>query len=244
MRRRWMIGGLVAALALVSAAAGAWAATSARQQIEVEYRQIQIMVDGQPVVVDAEPFIHLQAGRTFIPARPLAEALGAKVEWDGERNIVQVYTKGYVTSRVEGNNRVWSMPGAGFELRSPLGWIRQEAAGSALLHLALPGTDGLNGLVSVTQLPENLDPLATQFDQVVQGMGSIYTDLQLSTPKEGPGRITASGTAKLVGEPVRLTVRMIEGTGGHWLLMGIYPQAGAETMGPAIQGILDSFLLK
>ncbi|MFZ5828130.1 MAG: stalk domain-containing protein [Bacillota bacterium] len=243
MRRRWITGALAIALALsAGAGAGAWAATSVRQQIEVEYRQIQIKVDGEAVTVDAEPFLYLEKGRVFIPARPLAEALGARVEWEDQTSTVQVYTKRHVISRVEGERRVWSMPGAGFEVRAPLGWLRQEGDGSALLHLALPDPNGLNGLVGITRLPEETAPLATQFDQVIEGMRFVYTDLKLTEQSDAGGRITARGTAMLAGRPVGLSFRMIESQGGNWLLFGLYPEASRSTLEPAIDGIFSSFV--
>lgn len=243
MRRRWIRAALVAGLALASAGAGAWAAaTSVRQQIEVEYRQIQIQVDGEPVTVDAEPFLY--NGRVFIPARPLAEALGAKTAWDETSSTVQVYTKYYATSRVAGDQRIWSMPGAGFEIRSPLGWVRQESDPSALLHLALPDPTGLNSLVGVTRLPENPAALSAQFDQAIAGMQAVYTDLEVANRSESTGRVSATATAKLAGQPVGLAFRMIASPGGHWLLFALYPQATQTSLEPAVQAIFDSFVLK
>lgn len=241
MRPRWIMGALVTALAVLSAGAGAWASTSVRQQIEVEYRQIQIKVDGETVTVDAEPFL-TGKGRVFIPARPLAEALGAKVEWEDASGTVQVYTKRHVASRVEGDRRLWSMPGAGFEIRAPLGWVRQEGDDSALLHLAVPDPSGLNGLVGITRLPEDPATLAAQFDQVLTGMRFLYTDLKLTEQIDLVGQVTATGTASLSGHSVGLSFRMIEAQGGNWLLFGLYPQANRSTLEPAIQGIFGSFV--
>lgn len=241
MRRRWITGALVLALALLSAGAGAWAASN-RQQIEVEYRQIQIKVDGETVTVDAEPFLYLEKGRVFIPARPLAEALGAKVEWEDQSSTVQVYTMRHVTTRVDGERRVWTMPGAGFEIRAPLGWVRQEGDGSALLHLALPDASGMNGLVGITRLPEETTALATQFDQVIEGMRFVYTDLKLTEQTDSAGRITARGAAKLAGQSVGLSFRMIEAKGGNWLLFGLYPEASRSAIEPAIEGMFGSFV--
>lgn len=243
MRGRWITGGLAAALALLSAGAGAWAATSVvRQQIEVEYRHIQIKVDGETVTVDAEPFLYLEKNRVFIPARPLAEALGATVGWDEESSTVQVYTKRYAASRQEGDHRIWSMPGAGFELQAPLGWVRQESDSSTLLQLALPDPSGLNGVMAVTQLPEDPAALGTQFDRVIEGMRFVYADLQVTGRTESSGQVNAGGTAMLAGRPVGLTFRMLEAKGGNWLLMGLYSQASRSTMEPAIQGSFNSFV--
>jgi hypothetical protein len=49
---------------------------------------IKLIVNGVEVFSDVPP--QIIDGRTMIPARPLAEALGAKVEWDAENNAVVV----------------------------------------------------------------------------------------------------------------------------------------------------------
>jgi hypothetical protein len=49
---------------------------------------IKLIVNGNLVESDVPP--QIISGRTMIPARPLAEALGAKVEWDAENNAVVV----------------------------------------------------------------------------------------------------------------------------------------------------------
>jgi hypothetical protein len=49
---------------------------------------IKLIVNGAEVVSDVPP--QIIDGHTMIPARPLAEALGAKVEWDAENYAVVV----------------------------------------------------------------------------------------------------------------------------------------------------------
>lgn len=49
---------------------------------------IKLIVNGAEVFSDVPP--QIINSRTMIPARPLAEALGAKVEWDSENNSVVV----------------------------------------------------------------------------------------------------------------------------------------------------------
>ncbi len=241
MRRRLLVSAAILATVLASAGAGAWAATGIQQQITVEYRQIQIEVDGQPVTVDAEPFLHLEKGRVFIPARPLAEALGAKVAWDDTTSTVQVYTKHHVTSTVVGEQRIWSMPGAGFTITAPIGWIRQEPMDTALLHLALPDAQGLNGLIGVTRLPADSAPLTTQFDQALAGIGAIYSDFAVSARTESNSQVNAAATAKLAGLPVGMMIRMIQADGGHWLLFGLYPETESSATAQVIQQIFNSF---
>lgn len=49
---------------------------------------IKLVVNGQEITSDVPP--QTINGRTMVPARPLAEALGAKVEWDAKTNAVVV----------------------------------------------------------------------------------------------------------------------------------------------------------
>ncbi|MGI5839629.1 MAG: stalk domain-containing protein [bacterium] len=41
----------------------------------------EALVDGEPVRLDAAPYIEAPVGRTFVPVRFIGEALGATVEW-------------------------------------------------------------------------------------------------------------------------------------------------------------------
>ena len=49
---------------------------------------IRIFIDGQEVVPDVPP--QIIDGRVMVPARFIAEPLGAAVEWDGENRIVTI----------------------------------------------------------------------------------------------------------------------------------------------------------
>lgn len=53
---------------------------------------IRLIVDGKPIAMDVEPVII--DGRVMVPARYVAEALGAKVEWDGANQAVVITSKG------------------------------------------------------------------------------------------------------------------------------------------------------
>ena len=67
------------------------------------------MIDGKTVEFSTavgKPFID-ENGRTQVPLRAAMEAMGAKVDWDGEVRTA-VVTKGYVTVRVPiGAEFVW-----------------------------------------------------------------------------------------------------------------------------------------
>jgi Copper amine oxidase N-terminal domain len=89
MKKRIIIGLLALSLILVLAAA-AWA-TSGTVPINVTYRDIKIVSNGSVVTADAslgEPFIY--NGRTYVPIRMAAEALGLTVDWVDWANMVTI----------------------------------------------------------------------------------------------------------------------------------------------------------
>lgn len=64
---------------------------SAKQGIEntgILFKDIKIIVDNKVLQPDTEPFIY--QGRTYIPARALAEVMGGKVSWDEQNSTVNV----------------------------------------------------------------------------------------------------------------------------------------------------------
>lgn len=61
------------------------------KSIQVTYRNISILVNGKQVPSEQEPFIY--HGRTFVPLRIVGEALNKKVEWDNEKNRVNITDK-------------------------------------------------------------------------------------------------------------------------------------------------------
>jgi hypothetical protein len=89
MKKRIIIGLLALSLILVVAAA-AWA-TSGTVPINVTYRDIKIVTNGNTVTADpalGEPFIY--NGRTYIPIRMAAQALGLTVDWIDWTNMVTI----------------------------------------------------------------------------------------------------------------------------------------------------------
>lgn len=52
---------------------------------------IKLLVDGKEIQSDVQP--QMINGRVMVPARPLAEALGAKVEWDAAHHSVVIISK-------------------------------------------------------------------------------------------------------------------------------------------------------
>jgi len=82
-----VIAGLLVSVLVLGLAFGVSAATGT-QQIEVNYRDIAIKVNGQAVATDVEPFIFQD--RTFVPIRFIAQSLGKMVTWDQEKAQVRV----------------------------------------------------------------------------------------------------------------------------------------------------------
>lgn len=91
MKKKMIIGLLVVALVLTVAVAAS--ATTGAKQIGVTYRNIMLMVNGNVVAAQpgyGEPFIVDSEGRTYIPIRMAAEALGLDVEWVDWLNAVKI----------------------------------------------------------------------------------------------------------------------------------------------------------
>jgi len=61
------------------------------KMIQVTYRNISILVNGKQIQSDKEPFIY--QGSVFAPIRTIGEAVNKKVEWDNEKNQVNITDK-------------------------------------------------------------------------------------------------------------------------------------------------------
>ena len=57
-----------------------------------EYQDIRVVLNGTPLVMDVPP--QLVGGRTLLPLRAVAEALGAEVNWDSTNRIVTAIRDG------------------------------------------------------------------------------------------------------------------------------------------------------
>ncbi|NTU60892.1 MAG: hypothetical protein HGA95_00960 [Caldiserica bacterium] len=58
--------------------------------VEMKIGNNTMLVDGQPVMLDTAPYIDSKSGRTLVPARAIAEAFGAKVNWDANTKTVTI----------------------------------------------------------------------------------------------------------------------------------------------------------
>jgi len=60
----------------------------ARETITVDFNNIRVAVNGQVVQTPYEPFIF--QGRTYLPMRDVADAMGFDVTWEGITNTVHI----------------------------------------------------------------------------------------------------------------------------------------------------------
>jgi len=74
---------------------------TATQAQAVEQNMITVFVDGLPVNMDTTPV--MQNGRTMVPFRALAEALGVNVTWDSTSQTVHA-TDGNISVRLQPGN--------------------------------------------------------------------------------------------------------------------------------------------
>lgn len=85
---------------------GTPASSRVQKTEQITYRDIQIILNGTPLVTESEAFIMNANGSTYLPLRSVAEALGLEVGWDNatntatlttpspqELNAEQIYTK-------------------------------------------------------------------------------------------------------------------------------------------------------
>ncbi|MCZ8521433.1 MULTISPECIES: peptidylprolyl isomerase [Paenibacillus] len=86
--------GLVLGLTLGTMLTGSAVYAAGASQIEVVFREIKYLFDGvekQPTAEQGQSFIY--NGTTYVPLRFVSEALGEKVEWDGDNNRIWIGKK-------------------------------------------------------------------------------------------------------------------------------------------------------
>lgn len=233
------------ALALVAGvAAGALGADSIRKTVEVEYKGIQINVDGKAVTSDAEPFVLVDAGRTFVPARALAEALGAKVTWDANTNTVVVYSGSYVKSTAAGDWTTWTMPAKGFSFQAPPTLKRQDSASALLQVVAADGSLALTvqrlsriPTMTAAQIAEGALTAAGK----ALGSGTITDRSTLTVAGLPAASVTGSYTA--AGTPVIMRFVLVEAADTNWGLIILTISAAQAKNQPAIDHFISSFTL-
>ena len=79
-------------LTTIFAATAIPAFASARQEtITVNFNNIRIAIDGQVVQTENEPFVH--NGRTYLPVRDVADAMGFDVTWEDATNTAHLTSR-------------------------------------------------------------------------------------------------------------------------------------------------------
>lgn len=238
MQKRWTAAAIATTLVL-GISVGA-AAVGIRKHIEVDYSGVKIKVDGKIVdTANAQPFIVVEEGRTYVPARYLAEAMGAKVGFDGQTNTVLVYTPNHVEAKVQGDVTTFSFPYYGASLQWPAGGS-QRPNKSFLLQL-----QSANAVLQVNRV--DFHP-AMGFDQMVKAMmAALQSTLAFNVTGERPviaaGAVGAKemlGTVKIAGQETPMRLRFVADEQNMWLMMVItIPQGNLSE--EAVTRYLDTF---
>ena len=71
-----------------------FASVARRETISVNFNNISIAIDGQRVQTENEPFIF--EGRTYLPVRDVANAMGFDVTWEDSTNTVHLTSRDYL----------------------------------------------------------------------------------------------------------------------------------------------------
>lgn len=79
---------VISVLLVFGLTGGSALASSGSKNINVQYDNIKLQLDGQPAQISSEPFI--SNGVTYVPLRDIATLTGLKVEWDGTNRIIKL----------------------------------------------------------------------------------------------------------------------------------------------------------
>lgn len=231
MNKKWLA--VSTASVLLLGVAGVAAARSSRAQIEIAYQDIRMLVDGVRVNSPDEPFLYVEKGRTFVPARPLAEALGASVGWDPEQNAVTIQTIDHVESEEQGDEVVWKVPARTLTFKTPAGFTQDKRRGEVVGLEMLTKYNGTR--VSVRELNRSKDTLLKErahdftsdlLEDISADQVQITTDYEV--PDEGYWQFDTdyriSGTATVISEfPYHFAVRVIEIYETTWVIAAYGP---------------------
>lgn len=241
-RKRLLIGGLAAAIAF-GAASAALGATLSRS-IDVTYRNISVRVDGQTIQSDTEPFIVNATGRTVVPARALAEALGASVGWDESTSTVQVYSNRHADRTWEGERIRHRVPAAKFELLYP-GTFTAVQPGLLSSKLSL-----VRGPTTFHVFSEQAAEGATaaEFADFALGVvGQRFKGLVVSDRKTlnayGTEVVETTVEWPVDGVTLRGTARLFVAGGNGWALIGLAEKNSFSGLQAELKAIFDSFAL-
>jgi hypothetical protein len=240
--RKGLVIALVAGALVLGVAVGA-NAESIRKSITVDYKGYQIKVNGQVVNTgDSQPFLVVDEGRTYVPARYLAEALGAKVGFEATTNTVTVATPGYVEPVKDGDSTTYKLPYFGASIRVPSS-LQPLNDNMNLLNLASLDSEVV---VNPTQYQPGRD-----FDAMVSLNLQQMSALGMLTAPSAQQSLTVPGATKAVEVtgliqvnnlkyPAR--VRFIGNSEAFWVVIGRY-NATSDPDGAKAAAILATFSL-
>lgn len=242
--RKVLIGLGLVGIMVVSGAAGAWAANSSRRQIEVDYTGVKLAVDGKQVdLTGVEPFLYQD--RTFVPARFVAQPLGAKVAWDQATNTVQVYSPSYVQVTTEGSMKTWTLPGQGFRVKAPGTYMQSTVGLGALELLSYDFASGDMSMVIIRKqsFAGDTAPLKEKAQSLLTGLGMLLMpDAKVTAVTESADSARLTGTATLQGKPAQFVLKLVAaGPDGAWALMGLTTQSGGAA---SVTQVIDSFTVQ
>lgn len=243
MKRSKLLMAVAGGALAVGVATGALGAGLTRS-IDVTYRNITIQVDGQQIQTDAEPFIVNASGRTVVPARALAEALGATVGWDDATSTVQVWSNRHAERTREGDTIRHKVPAARFQVAYPASFqaIQPGLLGAKLSLVRGPTTfhafsEEVSGSVSTAQFA----------DQYLALSGAAFKGLVVSGREniQAYGRDVVEADVEWPADGVtfRGTVRLFVADGKGWVLIGLADRDAYPNLQAELKGIFDSFAL-
>jgi len=89
-RIKGIVIGVVITAIFMTIAIPAFARMS-QETITVNFNNIRIAIDGQVIQTENEPFVH--NGRTYLPVRDVADAMGFDVTWENATNTVHLTSR-------------------------------------------------------------------------------------------------------------------------------------------------------
>lgn len=241
VRKGWLV--ILVVFSLVLGISVGASAVGFRKSIEVDYSGVKLLVDGKVINTgESRPFIVVSESRTYIPARFLAEALGAKVGYDAQTNSVMIFTPNHAESATESGITTFHFPYYGATMKWPAAGELRPGSGNLVLH------ESPNATLLINRVPFAPNTLA--FDGMIE---SILAGLQVQFPIDiaeagevivpgSAGAVELKGTANLGGRAAPVWLRFVADTESIWMIMVM--TAPDSPMGAAaVNSFLNTFSL-
>lgn len=215
---------------------------AAAREISVLYRSITIWVDGRRVATETEPFLVVDEGRTYVPARALAEALGARVSWDETRSAVLVSTPGHWEEQTHGDVTTYRFPYWGASIQWPAGGVATSLP-DLLLHVDHP-----TAVMTISRVESgSLGGVESAVSAYLKGMEStLSVAVTRRTPLDlagAEGALDLTATARIQTTDVQMRLRAIQADDAVWYLAFFYHPQDAALAEAVIDRAVESFRL-